>query len=265
VGWLETKMATLRNQLGIPLKASACTEDGMSRLKNLEKLEVLDRNTCLTDCCTLKAKDVKLIAEKGAKVVHCPSADYSSPNHRCIIPAILKRQIRVGLGSDMLNSESLSMLVAIRSCVLKSQDQQKIVKHTVALDTRIEHLENHIKYLERTIRLANATEEEIKSETQEEVKWEEKEEPLEEDVVPYEEAFRMATLGGASVLGIEEYVGNFEVGKEFDALLIHPTVDGSAFGVYPPHDNIKDILQKFLFTGDDRNILQVYIAGERVK
>lgn len=30
----------------------------------------------------------------------------------------------------------------------------------------------------------------------------------------------MATLGGASLCGLEQMVGNFEVGKEFDALLI---------------------------------------------
>jgi hypothetical protein len=42
----------------------------------------------------------------------------------------------------------------------------------------------------------------------------------------YMEAFYLATLGGAEVMGLQDRVGNFLVGKEFDALLIDLVVDG---------------------------------------
>ena len=95
----------------------------------------------------------------------------------------------------MLNSNSLSMIVAIRNCVEKSRNHLKYVRHTEELENRIRHLENHVNYLEKTIRRMNSQEEEIKIDSQKDI-----EEPLHEDSIPYEEAFRMATLGGASGL-----------------------------------------------------------------
>ncbi|KAJ8401526.1 hypothetical protein AAFF_G00378430 [Aldrovandia affinis] len=79
----------------------------------------------------------------------------------------------------------------------------------------------------------------------------------------FEEVFRLATLGGSEALSLHDRTGNFEVGKDFDALLINPFVPDSPFDVFP-NENIKMILEKFLNLGDDRNIVEVYIAGRRV-
>ncbi|XP_069778804.1 guanine deaminase isoform X2 [Narcine bancroftii] len=79
----------------------------------------------------------------------------------------------------------------------------------------------------------------------------------------YKEAFRLATLGGSKALGLDKLTGNFEVGKDFDAVLINTSVPSSPFEVYP-EDTILDIFQKFLFLGDDRNMEEVYVAGKRV-
>lgn len=81
--------------------------------------------------------------------------------------------------------------------------------------------------------------------------------------ISYKEAFRMATLGGAKVLNMEDRIGNFEIDKEFDALLIDVTAPGSAVDVFSK-DAIDDKIQKFLYTGDDRNIARVYVAGHRI-
>ncbi|KAG7155145.1 Guanine deaminase-like 2 [Homarus americanus] len=66
------------------------------------------------------------------------------------------------------------------------------------------------------------------------------------------EAFRLATLGGAQVVQMDDQIGNFMAGKEFDALLIDL------------EDTIEDKIQKFLYNGDDRNIIQVHVAGRCV-
>lgn len=87
------------------------------------------------------------------------------------------------------------------------------------------------------------------------------------------EGFYLATLGGARVCGLEKQVGNFEIGKEFDALEIHTgELDGSGLGlglgVMSPveeEDSILDVFEKFLMTGDDRNIVKVYVRGRSVK
>lgn len=77
------------------------------------------------------------------------------------------------------------------------------------------------------------------------------------------EAFRLATLGGSEVLGLDDVIGNFEVGKEFDALLINPKASDSPFDLFAA-DTSEDIIQKFLYLGDDRNISEVYVAGKQV-
>ncbi|XP_042886176.1 guanine deaminase-like [Penaeus japonicus] len=78
-----------------------------------------------------------------------------------------------------------------------------------------------------------------------------------------EESFRLATLGGAKVLHLEDRIGNFEVKKEFDALLIDVEAKGTPFDIFP-EDTTEEKIQKFLYNGDDRNILQVFVAGQKV-
>uniref|UniRef100_A0A8C2YZ33 Guanine deaminase n=1 Tax=Cyclopterus lumpus TaxID=8103 RepID=A0A8C2YZ33_CYCLU len=72
----------------------------------------------------------------------------------------------------------------------------------------------------------------------------------------FEEVFRLATLGGSQALSLDDQTGNFEVGKDFDALRVNVAAPGG------PIDLI--ILEKFLNLGDDRNIAEVFVAGKKV-
>ncbi|XP_014213225.1 guanine deaminase [Copidosoma floridanum] len=79
----------------------------------------------------------------------------------------------------------------------------------------------------------------------------------------YKDVFYLATLGGAEALAINNKVGNFQVGKEFDALVIDLASPESAI------DNLKDYsldekLQRLIYCGDDRNIVKVYVSGQCV-
>lgn len=78
-----------------------------------------------------------------------------------------------------------------------------------------------------------------------------------------EESFRLATLGGAKVLHMSDRIGNFEPEKEFDALLVDVEAKGTPLDVFP-EDTTEEKIQKFLYNGDDRNILQVFVAGRKV-
>lgn len=81
-----------------------------------------------------------------------------------------------------------------------------------------------------------------------------------------DEVFCLATIGGAEVCGVADRIGNFEVGKEFDALVIGTR--GSAQGIMTmveEGDNLRTVFEKFIMTGDDRNILEVYVKGKLVK
>lgn len=90
--------------------------------------------------------------------------------------------------------------------------------------------------------------------------------PLEEQdhnaALDYQQVFYLATLGGAEALGMEERIGNFAVGKAFDALIVdvlsHDNID--CFGIEEP----LQLFEKFLYLGDDRNIEHVFVQGKRV-
>ena len=81
----------------------------------------------------------------------------------------------------------------------------------------------------------------------------------------FEECLYLATMGGAEVVGLEEKIGNFEVGKEFDALLVD--VDG-VISVGEWDGKGKEgglaLVKKWVFLGDDRHIKGVWVGGESV-
>ncbi|XP_004637186.1 guanine deaminase [Octodon degus] len=88
-----------------------------------------------------------------------------------------------------------------------------------------------------------------------------------EKSLTFEEVFRLATLGGSQVLGLENEIGNFEVGKEFDALLINPKASDSPIDLFHcdfAFNAFEAIIQKFFYLGDDRNIEEVYVGGKQV-
>lgn len=80
--------------------------------------------------------------------------------------------------------------------------------------------------------------------------------------VSLEQVFHMATIGGARVVGFGDKVGDFKAGKQFDALLID--VSDSRGGITAPleeNDTLRTMLEKFIMTGDDRNVARVYVRG----
>uniref|UniRef100_A0A8C1Z5E2 Guanine deaminase n=1 Tax=Cyprinus carpio TaxID=7962 RepID=A0A8C1Z5E2_CYPCA len=79
----------------------------------------------------------------------------------------------------------------------------------------------------------------------------------------FEEVFRLATLGGSEALSLDDQIGNFVVGKDFDALRVNVCVPEGPIDLFPG-EGPKVILEKFLNLGDDRNITEVYVAGRQV-
>jgi guanine deaminase len=71
------------------------------------------------------------------------------------------------------------------------------------------------------------------------------------------EVFYMGTKGGGAFFG---QVGSFEPGYRFDALIIddkdlHIELDRS----------VQERLQRFIYCGDDRNIIERYVDGQRIE
>ncbi|XP_029295721.1 guanine deaminase [Cottoperca gobio] len=85
----------------------------------------------------------------------------------------------------------------------------------------------------------------------------------EHDTLTFEEVFRLATLGGSQALSLDDQTGNFEVGKDFDALRVNVAAPGGPIDMVQC-EGPKIILEKFLNLGDDRNIVEVFVAGRKV-
>lgn len=87
----------------------------------------------------------------------------------------------------------------------------------------------------------------------------------EDQALSLEEAFYLATLGGASVMCLDDEVGNFAEGKAFDAVWVGTTRGlGSVMTPVEEGEGVRGMWEKFVLTGDDRNVRHVYVDGRRV-
>ncbi|KAI8600796.1 metal-dependent hydrolase, partial [Dissophora ornata] len=78
------------------------------------------------------------------------------------------------------------------------------------------------------------------------------------------ELFYLATIGGAHVVELQDTIGNFETGKEFDAILVNTSTENSPVDVFD-HDTVETKFEKYLFAGDDRNNEKIYVQGKEIR
>jgi guanine deaminase len=76
------------------------------------------------------------------------------------------------------------------------------------------------------------------------------------------EAYYLATLGGARVLGIDDEIGSFDVGKYFDALLVDYRT-GELIDLWD--GDLQNDSERCDLAGDDRNIREVWVRGNRIQ
>jgi len=85
-----------------------------------------------------------------------------------------------------------------------------------------------------------------------------------------EEALYLATRGGAAVVGMEEKIGGFGVGMEWDAQMVRlGVVNGEGENGQGPVDvfgweSWEDRVNKWVYSGDDRNTVGVWVKGRLV-
>lgn len=80
--------------------------------------------------------------------------------------------------------------------------------------------------------------------------------------LPASRAFYLATLGAAKALGLEDRIGNLQVGKEADFVVLD--ADGSNMTARRARSttSIDELLFALMFLGDDRNIAATYLQGK---
>jgi guanine deaminase len=73
------------------------------------------------------------------------------------------------------------------------------------------------------------------------------------------EAFYLATLGGAKALSLDHAIGNFNVGKEADFVVLDPAATVLQAKRTEKSKNIADLLFSLIILGDDRSIFHTYV------
>ncbi len=87
-----------------------------------------------------------------------------------------------------------------------------------------------------------------------------------------EEALYLATRGGAKVVGLEDRIGSFEVGKDWDAQMVGLQGVGEGLNLDQQAGPVEifgaeswdDKIAKWVYTGDDRNTTAVWVKGRLV-
>jgi guanine deaminase len=190
-----------------------------------DKHSLFNEKTIMAHGIHLSKAEIDLVLDRKVGLSHCPNSTYSLDSGILNVRHLLSRGVKLSLGTDVAGGYSASMLDAIRQTIIASKS--KCFEEASVLQ---------------------ATNDDAK---------------VVHAPINYTEAFYLATVGGAEVMGMEDQIGSFSVGKQFDAQLIDPEAPGSPFDVFA-RDSLRDIFQKFIFIGDDRNVEKVFVYGKMV-
>jgi guanine deaminase len=206
--------------------------------------------------------ELELLKRTGAAVVHCASSNFLLGSGIMDVQKYVMAGVPVALGTDVAGGASASMLDAIRNTICASR--------AVGIFKRGSH-DHRLASIERLRRKkmrVGSTSDSTQSEVSELVS------QLEEEFVrdePYyahlntEEAFHLATLGGAEAVGMGNVIGNFLPGKKLDCLVVDIEAPGGPIDHFEGSGaSTLQSFEKFIYVGDDRNIETIIVDGKIV-
>lgn len=206
-----------------------------------DEMGLLTDRTVLAHGVHLQDDELKMLSARGTSIAHCPSSNTNLGSGFCDVRRLLHAHVKVGLGTDVSGGSDMSILAAMRAALGVSQHLNFMKTQHVQGTGKLEQssAQKGEKYIPLT----------------------------------YRQALYLATLGGAQALALDDKIGNFEKGKQFDALLIDTELQ--PIGGYKLPERIStektklqlllELVQKFVYVGDDRNIVKVYVAGKQIK
>jgi 5-methylthioadenosine/S-adenosylhomocysteine deaminase len=141
---------------------------GKKPVQHLLDLGVLDDQTIAVHCNWLTDEDMTIFADQGVRVSHNPESSMKLAAGVAPVPEMLKRGIKVGLGTDgCASNNDLDMF--------REMDTAAKIHKVTSLDPTVMSAQTVLK---------------------------------------------MATLGGAQVLGLDKFIGSLEIGKQADIILV---------------------------------------------
>lgn len=195
---------------------------GRSDATVLHEMGLLREGTVLAHGDHLGDGDFDLIAGVGAGVAHCPLSNSYFANAVLPVRRALGRGVKVGLGTDVAGGAQAGLLSQAAMAVTVSRMLED------GVDPRLAAAERGVP----DSRLDIAT------------------------------AFHLATVGGASVLGVP--VGSFEVGRRFDAFVVDTAASGTGLRRWDDIDDEVRLFEKIVRLAGPADITTVWVDGRRV-
>lgn len=224
---IQTHLSETFNEIDLVMKTFPQCKDYTSVYKDHG---LLTNRTILAHCIHLSDDESAMIKKAGAGVSHCPVSNSSITSGECRVRWLLDQDIKVSLGTDMSGGYAPS--------ILKTARQGLLVSRHIAMKTS--------------------------------------DEVGDKDKLSTNEILYLATVGGAEVMNLNHLIGRFDAGKKFDAQLIE-LGEGTNVDVFDwqlPKDEDspemfmekwQDIVDKWVYLGDDRETTKVWVDGRQVK
>lgn len=211
-----------------------------------DKYNLLTPRTILAHAVHLSADERALIRTRKAKISHCPASNSALGSGICPVRTLLDEGITVGLGTDVSGGYSPSILEAARQACLAS----RLLGQSAAWQRDHSQADGREK-------------------------------------LSVQESLYLATRGGAAVVDMGSDIGGFDMGMLWDVQLIRlggvklvekspldgvPGDGGADLVQAGPVGNVdlfgtetwEEKIQKWVWSGDDRNVKAVWVGGRLV-
>jgi guanine deaminase len=86
---------------------------------------------------------------------------------------------------------------------------------------------------------------------------------LQDQSLPASRALYLATLGAARALGLDDSIGNFQVGREADFIVLDSSGSRMTARRAQAVSSADELLFALIFLGDDRHVAATYLQGKR--
>ncbi|KAB8229702.1 uncharacterized protein BDW43DRAFT_322057 [Aspergillus alliaceus] len=223
--------------------------DATSYADVYDKAHLLTSRTILAHGVHLTHDERNLIRERNSKIAHCPASNSALGSGLAPVRIMLDEGLTVGLGTDVSGGYSPSILEAARQACLVSR------------------LLGYSREFPETT--GNST-------------------PAGHEKLSVDEGLYLATRGGAAVVDMADDIGGFDKGMIWDAQLIElgavknnsvsplgarvNGLTGRSIAKSGPVGNVdlfgnetwQEQIQKWMWSGDDRNVKNVWVQGKLV-
>lgn len=253
-----------------------------------DHFDLLTDRTVLAHCVHLSKDELTLIKTRGSGVSHCPTSNLNLRSGVTKVGEMLNAGVKVGLGTDVSGGFGVSMLSAVREASVVAKVLNFTQKEIEMV--RRESIGSQCGIHDHDLVPATPTDATAKP----------KQHDFTTKPLTIPTLFYLATLGGAHVASVADRVGSLQVGKEFDALRVslcasedeeqraslsaapatsptspcddgllnayigNPNVFVHTQEEYREEEPLEAMVEKFLFTADDRNIHSVWVKGRIV-